>query len=39
MLADICVIAVVAVFMYIGYKSGFMRSFVKIASYIVSLVI
>ena len=39
MLADICVIAVVAVFMYIGYKSGFMRSFVKIASYIVSIVI
>ncbi len=39
MLADICVIAVVAGFMYIGYKSGFMRSFVKIASYIVSIVI
>ena len=39
MLADICVIAVVAGFMYIGYKSGFMRSFVRIASYIVSIVI
>lgn len=39
MLADICVIAVVAGFMYIGYKSGFMRSFVKIASYIVSIII
>lgn len=39
MLADICVIAVVAVFMYIGYKSGFMRSFVRIASYLVSIII
>ena len=39
MLADICVIAVVAGFMYIGYKSGFMRSFVKIASYVVSIII
>ncbi|MBE7031803.1 MAG: CvpA family protein [Ruminococcaceae bacterium] len=39
MLADLCVIAVVAGFMYMGYKAGFMRSFVKIASYIVSIVI
>ncbi len=39
MLADICVIAVVAGFMYMGYKAGFMRSFVKIASYIISIVI
>lgn len=39
MLADVCVVAIVAGFMYIGYRSGFMRSFVKIASYIVSIII
>lgn len=39
MLADICVLIVVMFFVYSGYKAGLMRSFVKIASYIVSIII
>lgn len=39
MIADICVIAIVAFFVYIGYRSGLMRSVVRIASYIVSIIV
>ncbi len=39
MLADICVVAIVAVFIWSGYKSGLMKTFVKIASYIISIII
>lgn len=39
MLADICVLAIVAFFTWSGYKSGFMKSFVRVASYIISLAI
>ncbi len=39
MLADICVLAVVMFFVYSGYKAGLIRSFVKVASYIVSIII
>ncbi len=39
MLADICVIAVVAFFIYTGYRAGLMRSVVRIASYIVSIAV
>lgn len=39
MLADVCVIVIVAFFIYTGYRSGLMKSFVKIASYIISIVI
>lgn len=37
MIADICVIAVVAVFASIGWKSGFMRTIIKLLAYIVSI--
>ncbi len=39
MLADICVAAIVAFFVWSGYKAGFMKTFVKIASYIISIII
>ncbi len=39
MLADICVLAIVVFFIWSGYKSGFMKAFVKVASYIISLII
>ncbi len=39
MLADICVLVIVAFFIWSGYKSGFMKAFVKVASYIISLII
>lgn len=39
MLADICVLAVVVFFIYSGYRAGLMRSFIRIASYIISIVI
>ncbi len=39
MIADICVIAVVAFCVYRGYRSGLMRSFIKLLSYIVSIII
>ena len=39
MLADICVVLIVAICIYTGYKSGFLRSFIRIASYLISLVI
>lgn len=39
MLADICVVAIVAIFIWLGYKSGLMKTFIEIASYIVSIII
>ena len=39
MVADIIVIAVVAVFVAAGYKAGLIRSFMGIASYIISIII
>ena len=39
MLADICVVAIVAFFVYTGYRAGFMKSLIKIASYIISVVL
>ncbi len=39
MLADICVLIIVAFFIWSGYKAGLMKSFVKVASYIISLII
>lgn len=39
MLADICVFLVVAFFIYTGYRAGFMRSFIKVASYLISIVL
>ena len=39
MLADICVVTIVAIFIWLGYRSGLMKTFVKIASYIISIVI
>ncbi len=39
MLADICVVAIVAFFVWSGYRAGFMKTFVKIASYIISIII
>lgn len=38
MIADICVAAAVAVFMAVGYRAGFMRSLIKVAAYIVSVI-
>lgn len=38
MLADICVVAVVALFIYFGYRAGLMKSFIKLASYLISIV-
>ena len=38
MLADICVIAAVAAFAAFGYRAGFMRSLIKVAAYIVSVI-
>ncbi len=39
MLADICVLIIVAFFIWSGYKAGLMKSFVRVASYIISLII
>ncbi len=39
MLADICVVGIVAVCIWSGYKAGFMKSFVRVASYIISILI
>ncbi len=39
MLADICVLIVVLLFIRSGYKAGLMRSFIRIASYIISIII
>lgn len=39
MIADICVIAVVAFFVYRGYRSGLMKSFIKLLSYVLSIII
>lgn len=39
MLADICVVAVVAFFIYSGYRAGLMKSFIKLLSYIVAIII
>jgi len=39
MLADICVIAVVAFCVYRGYRSGLMKSFIKLLSYVISIII
>lgn len=39
MIADICVMAVVVAFIFIGYKAGLIRSFVRVLSYVVSLLI
>ncbi len=39
MLADICVVLIVAFFVYTGYRAGFTRSLIKIASYLISLVL
>ncbi len=38
MIADILVILFVVIFIWIGYKSGLMRSLIKIASYIISII-
>ncbi len=38
MIADILVIAVVVLFISIGYKAGLMRSLIKIVSYILSII-
>lgn len=39
MMADIFVILIVTLFIYLGYRSGFMKTFIKIASYLISIVI
>ncbi len=39
MLADICVVGIVAFFIWSGYRAGLMKTFVKIASYIISIII
>ena len=38
MLADTCVLAVVVFFIYSGYRAGLMRSLIKVASYLISIV-
>ena len=39
MLADICVFAIVMLFVWLGYRSGLMKAFIKVASYVISIVI
>ncbi len=39
MIADICVVGIVAIFVWSGYKAGLMKTFIKIASYIISIII
>ena len=39
MLADICVLAAIVFFVYTGYRAGFMKSLIKIASYVISLLL
>ena len=39
MIADIFVLLIVVFFIYSGYRAGLMRSFVKIASYIISIIV
>jgi len=39
MLADLFVMAVVVIFIFIGYKTGFMKAFINIVSYILSIVL
>ena len=39
MIADILVVLFVAIFIWVGYKSGLMRSLIKIASYIISIIV
>ncbi len=39
MIADIFVVLIVTLFVYLGYRSGFMKTFIKIASYLISIVI
>ena len=39
MLADICVLAVVVFFVYAGYRAGFMKSLIKIASYLIAVIL
>ena len=39
MIADICVIGIVAFFVFIGYRAGMMKALIKFVSYILALVI
>ncbi len=39
MIADAIVVLIVAFFVYSGYKAGLMKAFIKIASYLISIVV
>jgi uncharacterized membrane protein required for colicin V production len=39
MLADICVLLMVAFFIWSGYRSGLMRALIKVVSYVLSIII
>ncbi len=39
MLADVCVVGILVLFIWWGYKSGLIKTFVKMVSYVISIII